>query len=404
MKRTFNSHVIIAAFAVIAIIGLQAVRPMPVFADSKVSNDYTLLEPLPCIPSATFTCPSATVTKTDVTQYVNYIFRLGIALAAFLAVFMFTVGAFQYMTSEATGAKSDAKSRMTNSILGLLAALISYTVLYTIDPRLVQINANVDKLNITTTSISSIFQQSTAALLTQNQQTLAALNQLPNPANSATPSTAFTDQASTTRAQAQAVHQQAVDFSNGVGDDYDDEMSQEQKDEKLAEYQEQEYLLNQQANELQDQGTIIAGVQNMSSEVQKYLSQSPTSQAEIANVRTQISNEFDLQLHDQLADSTDATTTKAFNEVFVPEKKYEMNTLDNYSDTIGVVNSTGVLTQAALDQKKDASVTGIQTRTNALIASVPNPTLPQGQDLIERYQADAQKNIAAISNLKSTKK
>ena len=60
-----------------------------------------------------------------------------IALAVVLAVFMITVGGFEYMLSGAADTKSDAKKKIEDAVWGLLLALVAYLLLYTIDPNLV---------------------------------------------------------------------------------------------------------------------------------------------------------------------------------------------------------------------------------------------------------------------------
>src|SRR3989344_2491491 len=120
---------------------------------SHAQNTYKLLEPLPnimgtgqkgeCVDEK-----NKTITCINLETYVGYVFKLAIALAVFLAVVVLIYGGFEYMLGEAVGTKSAAKSRMQNAIYGLLGALVSYLILVTIDPRLVQINTNIPEINI----------------------------------------------------------------------------------------------------------------------------------------------------------------------------------------------------------------------------------------------------------------
>lgn len=120
------------------------------------SNQYTLLEPLPCIAGTGNNCTSGqTIPTINFETYIEYIFKFSIALAVFLAVIMIIIGGFEYMVSEAPFAKTNAKSRITNAIVGLLGALISYLILLTIDPRLVQVNSQLPPVNIDTTEIEN---------------------------------------------------------------------------------------------------------------------------------------------------------------------------------------------------------------------------------------------------------
>ncbi|MEY2664401.1 MAG: hypothetical protein RIT04_209 [Candidatus Parcubacteria bacterium] len=149
MKK-FYSTIILVTLGIGLFAGATINTITPVYAaDTPIAKEYTLLEPLPCIEGEGSKCVKGeTIQKIEISQYINYMFRLMIALAIFLAIFMFTYGAFEYMTSEAVGSKSDAKQRMWNSVLGVVAALASYLILYTIDPRLVQINAAVPAINV----------------------------------------------------------------------------------------------------------------------------------------------------------------------------------------------------------------------------------------------------------------
>jgi len=60
-------------------------------------------------------------------------------VAAVLAVIMLAIGGFKYMTSESVFKIGGAKEQITGAIVGLLIVLASITILYTINPRLVEI-------------------------------------------------------------------------------------------------------------------------------------------------------------------------------------------------------------------------------------------------------------------------
>lgn len=70
-------------------------------------------------------------------SYLASIYQTGIAIAGVLAVLMIVVGGVQYISSGISpSAKEDAKSRITSALLGLLLALISWIILNTINPTL----------------------------------------------------------------------------------------------------------------------------------------------------------------------------------------------------------------------------------------------------------------------------
>ena len=97
---------------------------------------YTLLQPLP---------KEGTDLSEDVTleEYLTWAFRFVLALAGFLAVMMIVIGGVEYIISGASESmREEAKKRIENAIWGLVMALVSYLVLYTINPSLVNFEDN----------------------------------------------------------------------------------------------------------------------------------------------------------------------------------------------------------------------------------------------------------------------
>lgn len=147
----------------IVMIGILAVNVQ--FVAAQQTDTYTLLEPLPSIQGVAQDpgCTSGNVlTCISMKTFVEYVFKFAIALAVFLATVMIIFGGFQWMLSEVPFTKIEGKSRITRAILGLLAALISYLLLLTIDPRLVQINTTIPQLVVDTSSVDEFqrgFQQ-----------------------------------------------------------------------------------------------------------------------------------------------------------------------------------------------------------------------------------------------------
>ena len=120
----------------------------PVTADG--TTKYTLLEPLPCIGAG---CKAGELMPTiDIRTYFVYIFGIAIAIAVFLAVVVITFAGFKYMTEESITKKGAAKDMIWNAVLGLLGALGSWLILYTINPQLVDLSlVTVPKLDLTYT-------------------------------------------------------------------------------------------------------------------------------------------------------------------------------------------------------------------------------------------------------------
>lgn len=124
-------------------------------AAAQTSPSYVLLTPLPCVGvSNGTTCTggangSSQIKQIGIQDYLLYVFRLAIALTVFLAVVMTIWGGFKYMTTEAVLGKGEARKTIENAVLGLLLALASYLILYTINPNLVNLSkVAVPKLNV----------------------------------------------------------------------------------------------------------------------------------------------------------------------------------------------------------------------------------------------------------------
>ena len=107
--------------------------------------NYILLAPLPCQRGdAGCVCdgPKCELKTFNPEQtnplsaYLNLMIKLIIGLAAVMAVVMIVIGGLEYMTSELMHSKEHGKERITNAILGLLLALGAYTLLFTINPDL----------------------------------------------------------------------------------------------------------------------------------------------------------------------------------------------------------------------------------------------------------------------------
>ncbi|NDE68275.1 hypothetical protein EB052_01570, partial [bacterium] len=153
LKKTAG---LLALFLLIAASAAVTSPSQTLAASGGVNSSYVLLEPLPCVngttpDTQTPNCVNGKVATFEVDYYIKYAFRLAIALAAFAAVVMFTYGGFEYMMSETSVTnQGDAKSKMKNAVLGLLAVLSSYVILNTIDPRLVNVTTTIPPLNLKT--------------------------------------------------------------------------------------------------------------------------------------------------------------------------------------------------------------------------------------------------------------
>ena len=136
-------------FLAFILVGLTA-PVYSVFAQ-ETSPKYQLLAPLPCSTPGSNGCDASgklTTFDPSVTnkagensklgEYLNIMIRLFIGICAVLAVIMIVVGGIEYMTSELPGNKGHGKETIMNAIFGLLLALGSWLILFTINPDLLK--------------------------------------------------------------------------------------------------------------------------------------------------------------------------------------------------------------------------------------------------------------------------
>ncbi len=80
---------------------------------------------------------------TSFNDFLNATFKLGLAVAATLAVVMITIGGLQYMTTDSIFDKSEGKEKIQNAVVGLLIALLIWLILFTINPNLLKFDINI---------------------------------------------------------------------------------------------------------------------------------------------------------------------------------------------------------------------------------------------------------------------
>ena len=68
--------------------------------------------------------------------FLSQAFQFGLAIAAALAVIMIVWGGVEIMLSESVFKKEDGKKKIQDAIWGLLLALVSWLILYTINPNI----------------------------------------------------------------------------------------------------------------------------------------------------------------------------------------------------------------------------------------------------------------------------
>lgn len=129
--------ILIIAIGIVAAGSLCASR---VYAQD---NSYTVLAPLPGTTQGN--CPpGATDCKTSLTEYLPGVFNLAIGLSAAFAVLMIVIGGFQYISTDAIQGKQAGKERIKNAVLGLVLVISAWLILATINPKLLEINLNIE--------------------------------------------------------------------------------------------------------------------------------------------------------------------------------------------------------------------------------------------------------------------
>lgn len=136
-----------------------------------------MLEPLPCIPGTATdkSCSDGVSPNMPIEDYIGYIYKFAIAIAAFLAIIMIVWGGFEYMTTDSIGSKNDAKEKFKNAATGLLMVLASYLILQTIDPRLVTINTSIPALPQSPNYLSGLVAESSSLQADLSAMTTTAI-------------------------------------------------------------------------------------------------------------------------------------------------------------------------------------------------------------------------------------
>jgi len=84
--------------------------------------------------------------NTDINTFLPAVFKLGIGIASALAVIFIIVGGIQYLSTDSIDKKDDGKKRINNALFGLILAISAYTILYTINPKLVNLDLKIETL------------------------------------------------------------------------------------------------------------------------------------------------------------------------------------------------------------------------------------------------------------------
>ena len=107
-------------------------------ATAVFAIEYTKLEP------NAFAGFNPTPSDNSLGSFLANVFNLGIAAAVVLSLVMIIWGGIEYMTTDSWNGKEDGKTKIQEALEGLGLALISYLILFTINPCLVIWNGKSD--------------------------------------------------------------------------------------------------------------------------------------------------------------------------------------------------------------------------------------------------------------------
>jgi len=134
MKKIFEKVLAISLFGIIFFLNMQST----VIAVEEKKFNYKIKENIPGQEG------SADVGEEGIDtlqEYLEAVYKFGITIVAILAVVMVAIGAFMYIVTSAgnAGKMMEAKSIISNALFGLVIALISWLILFVINPDLVEI-------------------------------------------------------------------------------------------------------------------------------------------------------------------------------------------------------------------------------------------------------------------------
>jgi len=128
MKKNYSQT--LHFVSMLAVLAVMLLSPLYGLAAAPQPTEYEPLAPL----------TTGTDPKVTSGTYIPFLFRLGIGIAAGLAVLAIAYSGLKYMMSDVVTNKSDAKTGIKNALLGLLLALGSFLLLQTINPDLTNLD------------------------------------------------------------------------------------------------------------------------------------------------------------------------------------------------------------------------------------------------------------------------
>ncbi len=114
-----------------------ALEPTPVFAGTTCGNASLGFVSIVCLPFI--------VQYDSIGTFLSGAFKLAMGFGAVAAIVMLVIGGFQYMTQDAVGGQKEARSRIQGAIFGLILLLLSYLILFVINPDILKSTEKFEK-------------------------------------------------------------------------------------------------------------------------------------------------------------------------------------------------------------------------------------------------------------------
>lgn len=150
----------------------QAIQQTDIGGLKKVIPAYVPRVEIPCNTTiAGGACP--TNWKTDLGSYIGRVYQFGLMIVGFVAFGMIIYGAAEYtLSAGGVTKKEDAKAKIMNAVYGVILLFGAYLILYTINPKLVQLgNFQVEPIDLSQYTPQSTYVTSDNNTLTENTGT-----------------------------------------------------------------------------------------------------------------------------------------------------------------------------------------------------------------------------------------
>lgn len=123
---------------------LSVIICFSIFSSIAIAADYITLEPGLWQAAKVGSADGTRISTTNLGDFLSKLFNFGIAIAVALSVIMITYGGIQYMTTDSWTKKESGKETIKNALYGLGLALVSWLILYTINPCLVDFTGTTE--------------------------------------------------------------------------------------------------------------------------------------------------------------------------------------------------------------------------------------------------------------------